>query len=349
MRPAADIWRTVSRLIVPPPRMSVSDWLDSHRVIGVGYPSAFPGPWRTSRTPYLKEPLDSFDDPSVETLVLLFSSQIGKTEMLLGSLLYAYGADASPGMYVMPTVKVAEEFSKDRLVRALQTCVTIQVGAQKGRDADNAILNKRVNGFALALAGAESPATLASRPVRRLWADEIDKYPSSTAEGDPLAQAVQRTASFRRRKIALASTPTVKGASRIEEAYEQSDQRKLFAPCPRCGVSFVVEWHHVRWQGDDPSTAHILHDIPEAEVASGTDPGCGGRIEDHERQAMFSAAKWRPTNPIAAKNVRGYRTWAIVSPWLRLSEIVAGFLKARRQPETLQSWINLIRGESWEI
>lgn len=322
------------RLLTPAPRQAVSAWLDSHRVVGRGYPSAFPGPWRTDRTPYLREPLDAFDDPAVETLVLLFSSQIGKTEFLLGTMLYAYGADPGPGMYVMPTVKLAEEFSKDRLARALKTCETIRAGVAKGRVADDAILNKRVNGFALALAGSESPATLASRPARRLWADEIDKYPASTAEGDPLAQAIQRTASFRRKKICLASTPTVKGASRIEDWYERSDKRQLWAPCPRCTGRFVVEWSTVRWDSGDPSTARIEC------------PLCSGRIEDAERSAMFAAAEWRPSAPFSG--IRGYQAWAVVSPWLRLSEIVAEWLEAKKRPETCQTFVNLKLGRSWD-
>lgn len=327
------------RHIVPPERLPVADWLDKHRVIGRGYPSPFPGPWRTERTPYLREPLNDFAAPEVETLVLLFSSQVGKSELLLGTLLYAYGVDPGPGMLVLPTLELAESVSTDRLAPALTSCAVLSVGTQRqaARSTDNAIRHKRINGLPLTVAGSNSSASLASRPVQNIWGDEIDKWAAQTEEGDPLALAIQRTAAFRRRKIVLASTPTVKGASRIEDWYERSDQRKLFAPCPRCGAAFVVEWHHVRWESGDPATAHLEHSQPE---------GCGGRIEDYERKAMFEAAEWRATAPFAG--IRGYRTWAVVSPWLRLSEIVAGFLAKKDRPETLRQWVNEIRGESWE-
>lgn len=322
------------RRAIPPPRLSVADWLDEHRVIGRGYPSPFPGPWRTDRTPYLREPLNAFVDPEVETLVLLFSSQVGKSEALLGSLLYAYGVDPGPGMLVLPTLELSESVSTDRLAPALQSCATLAVGSQKARSTDNAIRHKRINGLPLTIAGSNSAASLASRPVRNLWCDEIDKWSEKTEDGDPLTLAIQRTAAFRRRKIVLTSTPTVKGASRIENWFARSDQRLLFAPCPRCCAYFVVEWQHVRWDSGAPETAHVEC------------PACHGSIDDNERRAMFAAAEWRPTAPCTG--IRGYRTWAIVSPWLRLSEIVAQFLEKKNQPDTLRQWVNEIRGESWE-
>jgi len=62
---------------------------------------------------------------------------------------------------------------------------------------------------------------------------------------------------------------------------------------------------------------------------------------------MFAAAKWVPTAPFAG--VRGYRTWGVVSPWVSLEEMVTKFLVAKKNVETLQSWVNLTRGESWEV
>jgi len=332
---AREVMAEAAAFLIPPPELAVSDWIDSRRVIGRGYPSPFPGPWRMDRTPYLREPTDAFNDPSVETIVLHFSSQIGKTEMLMNTLFYAYGADPGPGMFVMPTLDLASAMSTDRLALAVSTCPGLELGSNKARTSDNSVLHKRINGVPLTLAGANSAASLSSRPIRDLWCDEIDRWPASTPEGDPLRLARQRTAAFRRRKIILASSPTIKGASRIEDEYNSSDKRVLIAPCPRCKVGFEVMWSYVRWTSGQPETAHIEC------------PACEGIIEDHERADMFAKAWWEPTAPFRGK--RGYRTWAIVSPWLRLEELVEGFLSAKDKPETLQTWVNLIRGETWEV
>ncbi|MBX7185023.1 MAG: phage terminase large subunit family protein [Vicinamibacteria bacterium] len=321
------------RRFAPPPRVSVAGWADEHRHLGRGE-SPVPGPWRTDRTPYLREPMNALTESSVDTVVLFFSSQIGKTEVLINGVLFAYSNDPGPGMVILPTLELSGSFSQDRLSPALKAC-SLQATTSKTRTTGDAVLHKRLNSSPLTLCGANSPASLASRPVRWLWCDEIDHWPAATPEGDPLALAIQRTAAFRRRKVVLASTPTIKHASRIEDWFERSDRRSLWAPCPRCSVAFVVEWNHVRWETGDPSTAYIEC------------PHCRGRIEDAERAAMFSAATWRPEAPEVTR-IRGYRAWAVCSPWVRLSEMVAAFLQAKRQPDTLQTWVNLTRGESWE-
>ena len=239
----------------------------------------------------------------------MLSSQIGKTEVLLNGLLYAFGNDPGPSMCVMPTLEIAGSFSTDRLTPALRNCPPLAASAPRSRTTGDAILHKRIAGSPLSLCGANSPASLASRPVRFLSCDEIDHWPAATAEGDPLALAIQRTAAFRRRKIVLASTPTVKFASRIEDWFARSDQRELWPPCPRCGGRFVVAWKDVVWESGAPDSARLVC------------PLCRGRIEDGERPAMFAAAEWRAGNPDVTR-IRGYRAWAIVSPWLRLSELV---------------------------
>lgn len=333
------------------PRLVVSAWTDRNRVIGRGYPSPFPGPWRTARTPYLREPMDAFIDPSVETLVLLFSSQIGKSEMLLNTMLYAYGVDPAPGMLVLPTLDLAAGVSSDRLAPALKTCTALTVGSQKSRNTDDAVYHKRINGAPLTMSGANSPASLSSRPVRYLWCDEIDRWPGTTPEGDPLSLAKQRTVAFRRRKIVLTSTPTTKGASRIEDWYERSDKRVYEMPCPRCveagrtDAYFEVHWHHVRFERENTEDAHLEHVVYDGRGDKAG--GCGGRIEDRERADMAERGRWKATAH-SAERIRGYKVWAIVSPWVRLKEMVDAFLVAKESVETLKAWVNLTRGESWE-
>jgi phage terminase large subunit GpA-like protein len=314
--------------------------------------------------------MNAFNDPAVEKVILKFSSQIGKTEALFGVLMYSYGVDPGPAMLVLPTLELAGAVSSDRLAPALRTCAALKVGSQKSRATDDAVLHKRINGVPLSLAGANSTAGLSSRPVRNVFGDEIDRWPATTPEGEPLALVTQRAAAYRRRKVYLTSTPTIKGASRIDDLYDLSDRRELYTPCPRCGESFVVRWRHVRWESGQPETAHIRC------------PRCDGRIEDSERKAVVAASEWRatvercscgevlntkddqekPADPVRWRSehagpghepkvnpVRGYHTWAWVSPWVRLEEIVAAFLKAKERPETLQAWINLTLGESWEM
>ena len=118
----------------------------------------------------------------------------------------------------------------------------------RARDSGNTLLNKEFPGGVLVLAGANAPAGLASMPIRVLMPDEVDRYPESAGtEGDPVDLAMRRTSTFWNKKHILASTPGIKNLSRIEKAYEESDRRKYFVPCPHCGTMQALEWPRLRY------------------------------------------------------------------------------------------------------
>ena len=45
-------------MLRPPPQLNVSEWAEHHRILG-SRASSEPGPWRTSRTPYLRDVMDA--------------------------------------------------------------------------------------------------------------------------------------------------------------------------------------------------------------------------------------------------------------------------------------------------
>lgn len=66
---------SVLKTLKPPKRLTVSEWSDTHRVLS-REASAEPGKYKTSRTPYLKEIMDSITDPKIEFIVFMKSSQV---------------------------------------------------------------------------------------------------------------------------------------------------------------------------------------------------------------------------------------------------------------------------------
>src|ERR1019366_7927890 len=223
----------VTAVARPPPRLTVSQWADANRVLS-SESSSLPGRWDTARAEFLRGIMDAANDPDVETIVVMKAAQVGASEALLNMLGFYIAHDPSPILMLQPTLEMSESFSKDRLSTMIRDCPQLAalVADPKSRDSGNALLYKAYPGGFAALAGSNSPASLASRPIRILLCDEIDRYPISIAsEGDPLSLATRRCTTFWDRKIVMVSTPTVKGASRIEMAYKESDQRKFFAPC----------------------------------------------------------------------------------------------------------------------
>jgi phage terminase large subunit GpA-like protein len=119
----------------------------------------------------------------------------------------------------------------------------------RSRDSGNTVQSKKFPGGVIVVTGANSAVGLRSMPIRYLFLDEIDAYPSDVdGEGDPVSLAIQRTSTFARRKILLVSTPTIQGLSRIEQEFEASDKRYFHVPCPFCNHFQRLVWANVKWQ-----------------------------------------------------------------------------------------------------
>ena len=177
---AEQIARKVFKKFAPPPDLTVSEWADLERRLS-SEASAEPGRWRTDRTPYMREIMDALTDPGVERIVIMSSAQVGKTELLLNALGYFVDYDPSPMLLLQPTLEMAQTFSKDRLAPMCRDTPALKSKIQdaKSRSSGNTMLHKTFPGGHITMAGANSPASLASRPVRNVLADEVDRYPVS--------------------------------------------------------------------------------------------------------------------------------------------------------------------------
>ena len=210
-----NLFRKLAKLLTPPPDLSVSEWADLYRRLS-SESSAEPGRWRTDRAPYQRKIMDQINNPEVETIILMTSSQVGKTEIILNTIGYHIDYDPAPIMVMQPTVEMANTFSKTRLAPMLRDTPALKgkVADPKSRNSGNTILEKSFPGGVVVMVGANAPAGLASRPIRILLADEVDRFPvSAGTEGDPLSLAEKRTTTFYNRKKIFVSTPTIKGVS----------------------------------------------------------------------------------------------------------------------------------------
>lgn len=328
----------LAAIVAPPPVLKVSEWADEFRRLS-SESSAEPGQWRTDRAPYMREIMDSISDEEVETVVMQSSAQVGKTELLLNIIGYHIDQDPAPVMLVQPTLDLAEAFSKDRLAPMLRDTPALRDKIRnKSRDGGNTLLYKSFPGGHVTLSGANSSASLASRPIRIVLADEIDRYPASAGdEGDPVDLVTKRSTTFFNRKRVLVSTPTIKDASRIEEFYLDSSMEQWQLPCPSCSESQPLMWPQVKFDYDK-----ALKKCVEVNMACKT---CG--TLHSEREWKSGEGKWvtRSNN----RKIRGFHLNELASPWKHWNEIVDDFKTAERGgPEKLKVWINTSLGETWE-
>ncbi len=324
----------------PDPTLTVSEWADAKRFLSQKA-AAEPGPWRTSRTPYLREPMDCLSATSpVQRVVLMAGAQIGKTEG--GNNWFGYVVDHAPGpmMMVQPTVELAKRLSTQRIASMIEETPTLRgkIADARSRDSKNTQLTKEFQGGVVVITGANSAAGLRSMPVRYLHLDEVDAYPTDVeGEGDPVKLAERRTTTFARKKIYISSTPTIKDHSRIEREYLVSDQRKYYVPCPHCGNMDWMRWANMKFTDNDPNTARLLCEA------------CGVLIDEYHKTDMLTNGEWRATATGDGRTA-GFHLSSLYSPlgWKSWAEIVAEFLAAKNDPPLLKEWVNTVLGETWE-
>jgi phage terminase large subunit GpA-like protein len=324
----------------PDPLLTISEWADRYRRLS-GKAAAEPGPWRTERTPYLREIMDSLSPSApVERVVFMKGSQIGGTEC--GNNWVGYVIHKSPGpmMVVQPTVELAKRNSKQRIDPLIEESDVLRelVKNPRSRDSGNTVLSKEFPGGVLVMTGANSAVGLRSMAVRYLFLDEIDAYPGDVdGEGDPINLAFARTRTFSRRKVFMVSTPLVTGLSRIEAAFAESDQRRYWVPCPHCGEFQVLKFDRLRWpKGEPQKAAYYCVD-------------CEQPIFNHQKNVMLARGEWRSAAEGDGRT-RGYHLSSLYSPvgWYSWERAADDWEKAQKDVERLKSFVNLVLGESWQ-
>jgi phage terminase large subunit GpA-like protein len=354
-----DIWKAAADAAIPQGGITVSDWADDNRVLSAEA-SAEPGKWRTSRVPYARRWMDVFTDPYVPKVVLKTSSQVAKSETLNNVCGYFIHHDPCPILFIQPTVDRMKDYSKKRIAPMLRDtpALALVVADESSRDSDNTVLSKSFVGGHLLMTGANAASALASNPIRVVLADEIDRYPRDVDnEGDPLSLAEARQITFTNRKTGITSTPTIKGASRIEEEYAAGSMEQYHVPCPHCGHMQTLRFrdkieldngdtelgdYRLMWETSPDDPEKVISCIYVCEK------GCV--IEEHNKLSMLDDGEWIAQQP--DKDIKSFEINALYSVWLKWTEIAEKFIKATKaakagKPELLIVFTNTILGESW--
>lgn len=303
--------------------------------------SAEAGRWITARAEYQRGMMDAVCEPDVNTVVIMSSAQIGKSEMLLNIVAYYIDYDPCPILNLQPTLEMARAWSTDRIAPMFRDTPTLKgrvVNGGKAKSSDT-ILHKQFAGGHITMAGANSPSSLASRPIRVVLADEVDRYPSTAgSEGDPVNLARKRTTTFWNRKLILTSTPTDEN-SRILRAFNQSDQRRYHVPCPHCGHMQTLKWSNIVIPKDDEGNYQTQNTFYTCEQ------GCV--IDAKHKPAMVAKGEWRSTAKASTRGTVGFHLNELYSPWVQWSETAESFLADKNDPDTLKTWVNTALGEVW--
>lgn len=328
------------QLLAPPEQLSVSEWADEYRILD-SRSSAMPGPWSNEVTPYLVGIMDEFTNYETEKIVFCKPTQCGGTEALQNMIGYIIMQDPSPTMIVYPTDTLARSVSENRLKPMLLATPEIA----KQYDENSSLLELQFNSMYLTLTGSNSPSGLASKPIRFLMLDEVDKYPGASGrEADPIKLATERTKTFHNKKIYITSTPTLKTGHIWKEKESADIEKHYFVPCPHCGEYIEFKFQNIKFpDGDDMSYAD------RAEFANYVCQECGCVITDNDKHSMLREGEWRVVRH-NTKYVRSIAFWinTLYSPFVRWSDIAKEFLLTKDNPEDFQNFVNSWLAEPWE-
>ena len=276
----------------------------------------------------------SVTDPC-EKVVVWKGTQLGATEMLNNWLFYVMLSAPGDTLFMSATKDLAKRNNRSRIRPMIASCPELAERVGAGWST----LHIQFRGGQILLVGANSAAGLRQDPMQYLSLDEIDAFERELGqEGDPIGLALARADAFEgRKKIALVSTCTVKGTSRIEAEYRASDQRRYMVPCPFCNEYDWIRWENIQCENKDPKTARLqcIH--------------CERLIEERWKESMMAlgTAKWVPTAP-RPSDVPGYHLSALYSTWKTWETCARQFFEVEKDPPKLRVWVNTVAAETFE-
>ena len=348
--------------LIPPPRMTVSEWAQAYR--GVTSPSPQPGPWRNERTPYLTAIMDELSPFSAaRTVALMKGSQLGATECACNWIAYSIDANPTSIMVVLPSASLAKEWSTLRFGRLIDGTPKLhgKIALQDKRTSGNSWQTKRiVGGGFLKFTWASSAPSMRSTPLGCLALDEIDDYPGDAGgQGCPVALLKRRFSNYPRGKMYLCSTPTTKNLSRIEREFLAGDQRLYFVPCPNCGHFQALVFEQLKWENNDPES--VRYECLK----------CGDKIPERFKTQMLSAGRWVATDGYVDLKKSGFSKVADITPilgemnsqaevsfhlsamysplgWYGWKTLARDWFSAQGNIRVLKTMVNTVFGETWE-
>lgn len=324
--------------------ITVSEWAERYRVLDES--SNLSGKWSNSVTPYLVGIMDAFNDPHIREIYLCKGSQLGGTEALINMLAYLIAEEPGPTMIVYPSDDLAKDISNDKLKPAFRLIPEIKKQFQENSSKELRLKFKTMNIY---LRGAGSPSKLASKAIKYLFFDEIDKMGgASKKEASPYSLAMERIKTFKSQsKVYACSTPTLK-TNYIWQLHDNADEvREYVVPCPHCGEYIQLEFKQIRFC-EDPDKK--MSPYERAKTARYICPECGCEILDKDKPKMLRAGKWKVIKKrgIGDPKTVGFRINSLYSIFVTWMQAAEEFLKSKDDPEALQNFANSWLAEPWE-
>lgn len=349
--------RGACRKWAPPPRMSIIEWADKYRWLAPEE-AARPGKYRFDVTPHLTwpgGPLEALDDPAVSEIVGRKSAQVAWTSGVLGNALGKWiDIDPSPILVLFPKAEAAKQYVGEKLEPMIEATPRLRKKVDlRSRKLQQRQDFKRFPGGFLKMVGSNSPASVKSTPVPRVAIEEPDDCNLNLrGQGDSIKLAKERLKTFRRSKIIIGGTPTIKGLSAIDAELELSDKRVGLVLCHECGQEHALSFDNLHCD-EDPDYMHEVYGKKRPEKAFYSCPHCGAIWDDNQKNANLKHGRWSATAEF--RGIAGYilnelyaTFWGSRFQVLMEKKLQAEHAAAQGNIGPMIAFVNSSKGESYE-
>lgn len=328
----------------PRDKLTVSQWAERYRIVTEGEKQ---GPWSNAYARYLVEPMDAFTLPHVQSIILCFAPQTGKTQIALNCLGYAIDSDPDPAMYILPTEFKAKDFGKGKIARLLNDTPCLKALVSPHSDDTTTLKVIFRNGMTLRIAWANSPSALSAESIRYLFFDETDKYEEfSGKEADPITLGDVRTTAYpyTKKKLYFSTPNTEEGVITRAMEFEADEIRDYYAVCPACGHPQRMVFDRIRW----PKSIRDPRTMQRGFYARYECESCLFLWNDYQRNIAVEKGFWQARVPVERPRAIAFHLPAWYSRNTSLSEVAAAFLKGLTDLSKRMAFVTQYKAEPWK-
>ncbi|HWB13331.1 MAG TPA: terminase gpA endonuclease subunit [Pirellulales bacterium] len=345
----------------PAPLIALTQWIAEHVVLPQSV-SATPGRYDLEAYPYWRGVIEQAENPETEKIVILASTQLGKTTLAIALMLALSYLSPAPGMFATPDRDSGRELREK-----------IYAIAEASGFADDLPPPRLRNDRWIDLSAARwhsgiafNTQTLSGKSCQRVFKTELSRWRRRKNFGDPKLIADERVKAFFRSLILEEGTPSDESCS-ISASYDASDRRRLHVPCPACnhfqdlrpfplkrgpyagfGGIAGVKTRDGNWVSPDEALEKAFYRCER---------GC--HIDNGQKEAMIRDGIWVPKGqhigrggklegvPLRGPRVAGFRLNAMYAQTVSFGRMIATFIERRGKQASLQTWWNDWAGQRY--
>jgi phage terminase large subunit GpA-like protein len=279
---AADVAQWVRTDVLAPcyreviPSRSVWEWADDHNVYLDTRSTAKPCWYRSSKTPWAREVMETFTDPRWREDHAMKSSRVGMTEAVLNVLRFMPEHMPGQALYAINSTKEAKNIAGDRLIPTLRNSAAAAL-----TDDDDDVTKQliRLRSMTIHISGSYSAGTFRNKYLKFAALDECEVVDEVLEEGSLHDMARSRQSDVPDAKLYSLSKPVRWGSQHHREVVTGTLSAYL-VECPHCGT-----FQELSFDGESPTGQLRIEGIsPPLRDPSGNSLACQrvGRLRfDH--------------------------------------------------------------------